>query len=207
YFSQGSNPLYEQLRRVIGEKDYFVMTSNVDELFHKSGFDPERIYTPQGSYGRIQCTVPCRPDSLWDIRPFFERMQQAYDPVEQILTDPAAIPRCPNCSESMFVNARIDGSFIETPYELERDKFVAWINQAMNKKLVLLEMGAGYNTPVVIRMPMESITQQVKDASFIRVNWEYAQVPMHLEPRGVSVQGDIKEFVEKVDQQISLVCQ
>ena len=174
------------------------MTSNVDELFHKSGFDPERIYTPQGSYGRIQCTVPCRPDSLWDIRPFFEKMQQAYDPVEQVLTDPAAVPRCPNCGESMFINARIDGSFIETPYELERDKFVAWINQAMDKKLVLLEMGAGYNTPVVIRMPMESIAQQVKDASFIRVNWEYAQVPNNLRHKSVSVQGDIAEFINGI---------
>ena len=125
-------------------------------------------------------------------------MEAAYDPVEQVLTDVAAVPRCPNCGESMFINTRIDGSFIETPYELERDKFIPWVNQAIDKKLVLLEMGAGYNTPVVIRMPMESIAQQVKGSSFIRVNWEYAQVPNNLQHKSVSVQGDIAEFIAGV---------
>ncbi|MFK7804428.1 MAG: hypothetical protein AB8G95_22525 [Anaerolineae bacterium] len=72
------------------------------------------------------------------------------------------------------------------------------MNQSINKKLVLLEMGAGYNTPVVIRMPMESIAKQAANASLIRVNWEYAQVPHEIQHKSVSVQGDIEEFIDGV---------
>ena len=115
YFQQTTNPLYRQLREIVGDKDYFVMTSNVDELFHKNGFDRERIYSPQGSYGKIQCTVPCS-DTLWDIKPYFEKMRQALHPTEQYFTDPTCIPKCPNCGGSMFINARVDSSFIEKPY-------------------------------------------------------------------------------------------
>ncbi len=200
YFSQVSSPLYKDLRRIVGNKDYFVMTSNVDELFHKNGFDADKLYTPQGSYGRIQCTVPCTQNSVWDIRPFFEKMQTALDPELQVLTDDAAVPRCPNCGEPMFINARIDGSFLETPYEAERERFIKWINGQVDKKIVLLELGAGYNTPTVIRMPMETITQQIHGASFIRVNWEYAAVPANLESRSLGIQGDIKAFVDALMQ-------
>lgn len=198
YFQQSANPLYQKLRRIVGDKEYFVMTSNVDELFHKSGFDSKRIYTPQGSYGRIQCTVPCTPESLWDTRPFFEKMQQALHPTEQTLTDAAAIPKCPTCGESMFINARIDGSFIETPYELEREHFIKWLNETGYEKFALLELGAGYNTPVVIRMPMEELAKQLEDSSFIRVNMEYAQLPDSLKHKGISVTGDIRTFIEEV---------
>lgn len=198
YFQQSVNSLYQKLRQIVGNREYFVMTSNVDELFHKNGFEPKRIYTPQGSYGRIQCEVPCRPDSLWDIKPFFDAMQQALHPTEQVLTDPDAVPRCPNCGETMFINARVDRSFIETPYQLERERFVNWLNETDYKRIVLLELGAGYNTPVVIRMPMDELATQIEDSSLIRVNMEYAQVPDALGERGVSVRGDIQEFIEEV---------
>ena len=204
YFQQKTNRLYQALREMIGAKDYFVMTSNVDELFHKNNFDRNQIYSPQGSYGRIQCTVPCTPDSVWDIQPFFDKMTLALDPVEQVLTDPSAIPRCPNCGEPMFINARIDNSFIETPYEPERERLVSWIKRIGDKRLLLIEFGAGYNTPVVIRMPMERIATQLTNASFIRVNWEYADVPLNLQKRAVSVQGDIAAFINGVTQQRTL---
>ena len=198
YFQQTTNPLYQKFREIIGEKDYFVMTSNVDELFHKNGFERERIYSPQGSYGKIQCTVPCSDDSLWDIKPYFEKMRQALHPIEQYITDLNCIPKCPNCGESMFINARVDNSFIETPYHVEHERFITWINQSGHKQLVLLELGAGYNTPVVIRFPMEGLATHIKNSSFIRVNMEYAQVPDALKHKSVSVKGDIQAFIEGV---------
>lgn len=197
YFEQTTNPLYQKLRKVIGEKDYFVMTSNVDEFFHKNGFDRERIYSPQGSYGKIQCTIPCS-DKVWDMKPYFDKMRQALHPTEQYITDEACIPKCPNCGSPMFINARIDHSFIDKPYRIERTRLEAWLNRLRNQKLLLLELGSGYNTPVVIRMPMESIASSFNNSSFIRVNAEHAQVPDSIKHKSISVNGDIANFIEGV---------
>ena len=198
YFQQHSNALYETLREVVGEKPYFVMTSNVDELFHKNGFEPTQIYTPQGSYGRIQCTVPCSEDSVWEMKPYFERMWQALDPTEQVIADPDAIPRCPNCGAAMFINARVDNSFIEKPYRIERERLIAWLEQYGQQAVALLELGAGYSTPVVIRLPMEQLAESLEKSSLIRVNMEHAQVSETLKHKSVSVQGDIGAFIEEV---------
>ena len=197
YFQQKTNQLYQQLLSIIGDKDYFVMTSNVDELFHKNGFDTSRIYTPQGSYGKIQCTTPCS-DRVWDIVPFYEKMLVALDPVTQVLTDKAAIPQCPICGENMFINVRIDNSFLEKPYLEERQRLTEWLSENRVKKLALIELGAGYNTPGVIRIPMESIHANFANTSFIRVNMDYAQIPNAIRENSISIQGDIKEFINNI---------
>lgn len=197
YYGQGSNPLYRELRGLIGERDYFVMTSNVDELFHKSGFAPERIYTPQGSYGKIQCTVPCS-DEVWDMRPFYDRMRGALDPALQVLTDPASIPACPNCGAEMFIHARADSSFIDTVHDEERERLSQWLEHLDGKRVVLLELGAGYNTPGVIRFPMERLAVSLKGATFIRVNAEFAETPRAIDHRAIPVTGDIGRFIERL---------
>ena len=96
----------------------------------------------------------------------------------------------------MFINARVDQSFIEKPYKIERERLVKWLNQIKNQKLLLLELGSGYNTPVVIRMPMENIAESFNNSSFIRVNMEHAQVPDSIKHKSISVNGDIGEFIE-----------
>lgn len=197
YFKQKKNALYQEFRNVVGEKDYFVMTSNVDELFHKNGFARDRIYSPQGSYGKIQCTVPCS-DTLWDIKPYIEKMRRALHPIEQVITDPECIPQCPRCGASMFINARVDRSFIETPYHMERERMKAWIEQSSLKTLALIEMGAGYNTPMVIRMPMEAIAAHLDRSKFIRVNLEHPQVPIELKQKSIELKGDIRTFIEEI---------
>ncbi len=194
YFQQGKNELYRKLRKLIGPKEYFVMTSNVDEFFHKNDFDASNIYTPQGSYGNIQCTTPCS-QQVWETKPFFDVMFDNLDAEEQVLTDDVAIPKCPNCGENMFLNVRVDRSFIEKPYVKGREALTRWLNTNKNKKMALLEFGAGYNTPGVIRMPMESIKAAVPDSSFIRVNMKYPEIPMRLRENSLSVEGNIENFI------------
>ncbi|MEM6801784.1 MAG: NAD-dependent protein deacetylase of SIR2 family [Bacteroidota bacterium] len=197
YFQQQRNELYQSLRALIGDKDYFVMTSNVDELFHKNDFDRNKIYSPQGSYGRIQCTVPCS-QKVWDMRPFFENMDAHFDPELQVLNDEAGVPKCPNCGEEMFINARMDHSFIEAPYQEEFKRISTWLSGQVDKKVLLLELGAGYNTPGVIRFPMENLKANFPNSSFIRINYDYAEIPQELSVNSVAVKGDIKEFISKM---------
>lgn len=62
-YRETDNPVYATLRRLVAERDAFVWTSNVDSFFPRTGFDPRRLFTPQGDYGRLQCVVPCRQDT------------------------------------------------------------------------------------------------------------------------------------------------
>ena len=191
YFSQKENDLYQKFRELIGEKEYFVMTSNVDELFHKNGFENNKIFTPQGSYGKIQCTKPCI-DKVWDVAPFYEVMKNNLNLETQVLKDESAIPKCPNCGEDMFLNVRIDGSFIESPYDAGRESLTKWVEQHKKKKMLLIEIGAGFNTPMVIRYPMERIAHQLDDTTFIRINPQYPEIDNRINSNKFSISSDVK---------------
>lgn len=199
YYSQSTNPLYQKLRSLIGDRNCFVMTSNVDELFHKNGFDTQRIYSPQGSYGKIQCTIPCCQQA-WDMKPFFDRLNNALDPVEQIIVDEAAVPVCPNCGGSMFPNVRVDGSMVDGHFAPERERLLRWLDDLNGKKLLLLDLGSGYNTPAVIRLPMERITASFANSALIRVNMEHADVPRQIAHKSICIKGDISEFIEQTSK-------
>ncbi|MBE1276692.1 Sir2 family NAD-dependent protein deacetylase [Enterovibrio baiacu] len=202
YFSQKENPLYRALYERVKDKTHFVMTSNVDGLFYKSGFDRHQVYTPQGDYGKIQCTVPCSQE-VWDIKPFLDKMDESFDSMAQVLTSDEAVPKCPNCGEDMFIHARIDGSFIDTVHEEERQRLIEWLNANMDKKVVVLDLGSGFNTPTVIRKPMEQITASFPDTTLVRVNLDHANVPPSLGDKAIAVQGDIRAFVEGISQPVS----
>lgn len=201
YFGQHHNPLYQQLYNLVKDKDYFVMTSNVDGLFYKNGFDRPRLYTPQGDYGKIQCTVPCS-NQTWNIEPFLEAMAPYYDPVEQVLTDERGIPKCPNCGSNMFIHARIDGSFIDAEHKDEHKRLMAWLNNVVTKKVLLLDLGSGFNTPTVIRIPLEKLAHALPKAHLVRVNLEHEKIGPELSSKAYSLKQDISEFIQGLARQI-----
>lgn len=164
YYSQTSNPLYQALYQLVKDKDYFVMTSNVDGHFYKNGFVRERIYAPQGDYGQIQCTKPCT-NEVWDIKPYLDRMEPYFDKEKQVLTSELGVPKCPHCAADMFIHARIDGSFIDEIHEPERQSLLNWFTGLDNKRVLLLDLGSGFNTPTVVRLPMEKITQALPNVA------------------------------------------
>ena len=95
----------------------------------------------------------------------------------------------------MFFNVREDATFVETPYLDQAEHCVGWINSAMNEPLFILEIGAGFNTPSVIRYPLERIAAKHADARFVRINLEHPTVPVSLRDRGLGIAGDAGEVV------------
>ncbi|MFF7953384.1 SIR2 family NAD-dependent protein deacylase [Streptomyces griseorubiginosus] len=186
-YSPHPNPLYRKLRELIGEKDHWVMTSNVDALFARNGFAPERIFTPQGDYGRYQCTVPCTR-TTWDSRPLVTDLLAAYDPATGAVTDPAVLPHCPNCGEDVEINVRIGPEFIDDPYLPAGQHLQQWLGEAgTGNRLLILEFGAGFNTPTVIRAPGEHLTRHLPNARLVRVNPTHPQTPPDLGERTLPV--------------------
>jgi len=177
-FNWPKHPIYQKLLDVvkkIAPSNYFVMTSNVDGMFERNGFDPARIYTPQGDYGLMQCLKPCT-NQVWPTKDFIDKALPFVSPSTQEITNPDVIPKCPNCGGPVMMNVRGGRWFIESPREQQRNDFEKWKETVKNSRLVIIEVGAGFNTPMVIRWPNENLVSQ-NNARLIRINLENSNVP------------------------------
>jgi NAD-dependent SIR2 family protein deacetylase len=173
-FGEIDHPVYRLQFETLRDRDYFIFTSNVDALYGRHGFDSNRVYTPQGDYARMQCVKPCI-EKTWSTRSFLERIRERTDPNTWQLQDESCLPQCPNCGGPMFMNVRAAHWFLETPYLPQRERLISWLDSVSGRKLLVIEIGAGFNTPSVIRWPAEQIATQHADAKLIRVNPEHAE--------------------------------
>ncbi|MFI0817406.1 NAD-dependent protein deacetylase of SIR2 family [Streptomyces sp. NPDC021098] len=185
-YGAGPNRLYRSLRELVGDRDHWVMTSNVDALFVRNGFAADRVFTPQGDYGRLQCTVPCTRET-WSSKPFLDAILAAYDRESGRVTDPAALPHCPNCGADVFPNIRVGPEFVDDTYLPAGRRLARWLQEApAESTLLVLEIGAGFNTPGVIRRPMENVVRHTPRARLVRVNPHHPEVPADLGIRALS---------------------
>ncbi|MBW1799156.1 MAG: NAD-dependent protein deacetylase of SIR2 family [Deltaproteobacteria bacterium] len=186
-FQAPPHPVYGRLLDLVSDKDYFVITSNVDGMFFKNGFTEGRVFTPQGDYARMQCQTPCSKDT-WPTKPIIDRILPTVDPVTQEVTDPDVIPHCPHCGGPAFMNVRGGDWFIEDPYVAQAERFTEWVRGTRDSRLLVIEIGAGFNTPVIVRWPMERIVQNHPEADLVRVNLHHPQVPREIVKKSIPLQ-------------------
>jgi NAD-dependent SIR2 family protein deacetylase len=196
-FGEIDHPVYRLQHEALADRDYFIHTSNVDALYERHGFDAERIYTPQGDYARMQCVQPCTNET-WETRAMLRRIRAHTDPKTWQLNDGALLPQCPNCGGPMFMNVRAAHWFLETPYLPQRERLLSWLDASADRRLLVIEIGAGFNTPGVVRWPCEQITEKHANAKLIRVNPLNAEVPDSLRERALSLGCDGQSFVGAV---------
>jgi NAD-dependent SIR2 family protein deacetylase len=171
---------YDQLNALTAGKERFVYTSNADDLFERTGFDVDRIFTPQGSYSRLQCLSSCKPTSTWASEPWVRAALPAINLQTEELTDPSLIPQCPSCGRAAMMNVRGGDWFIEQPYQAQAERFRAWLAQTQGGRLLVLDVGTGFNTPSVIRWPCERLANQHPSANMVRVNVGHPELPPEL---------------------------
>jgi NAD-dependent SIR2 family protein deacetylase len=198
-FEHPPQPVYQQLFDLIVDRDYFVITSNVDRMFYKSGFDKHRIFTPQGDYSLLQCQTPCT-NNVWPIVPSIDRALPNIDRETQQITDSQLIPKCPNCGGGVMMNVRGGDWFIDDPYANQMERYTGWLNQNQGRKLLIIEIGAGFNTPGVIRWPMERITHRLKNAHLVRINPVHSDIPNEIKDRSLSIQSRGIEVISSLWQ-------
>ncbi|MCH4889231.1 NAD-dependent protein deacetylase of SIR2 family [Acidaminobacter sp. JC074] len=189
----GIDETYQNLLKLLKDKDYFILTTNVDRLFYKNGFDKDKIYTPQGDSFLFQCKEPCH-DEVWDARPLIEEMVKHVDPATQYLTREDLLPKCPVCGGDVYMNVRSGSFYIDDHYQEQRDRLNKWLNDNIDKHIVLLEIGVGFNTPGVIRYPFEELLKQLPNVSLIRINPSHSRVPEN----AYSLEMNIEEALDKL---------
>eukprot|EP00468_Gymnochlora_sp_CCMP2014_P008918 CAMPEP_0167760824 /NCGR_PEP_ID=MMETSP0110_2-20121227/11806_1 /TAXON_ID=629695 /ORGANISM="Gymnochlora sp., Strain CCMP2014" /LENGTH=345 /DNA_ID=CAMNT_0007647389 /DNA_START=1 /DNA_END=1035 /DNA_ORIENTATION=+ len=177
------NPGYSHLLSLLNGKDYFVVTSNVDGNFVRSGFDKKRIYTPQGDWSVLQCATPCSKD-IYDAKTIIDKLKGKME--GGVFKDAKDIPRCPRCGGYLMGNVRGGSWFLHDHWMKDQKNAISWVNEVKEskEKCAVIEIGAGFNTPTVTRFPAESIARDL-NCAFVRVNPSDSHVPLDIKAVGI----------------------
>lgn len=189
------NALYQSLRSLVAERPYAVMTSNVDMLFARNGFTTNAFYTPQGDYALYQCLTPCTR-KVWDARPVIEKVLADYDATTG-MTSLDAVPACPNCGGKVHLNVYAGAWYINDHFQpgLEAVNEFLRDTAAREESLAILEIGAGFNTPGVVRWPDEQLARNLPNTRLIRINPDHPGVPADLGRVSASLTIGASEFI------------
>lgn len=183
---------YTDLLDLVKDKNYFVLTTNVDHQFVRAGFDKKRLFYTQGDYGLWQCSSPCHA-ATYDNEKEVERMIESQRDM-RIPTD--LIPRCPVCGRPMTMNLRSDNTFVQDKgWEAAAGRYSDFIGRFGDSKILLLELGVGGNTPVIIKYPFWRMTLKNSDAVYCCINMGEAFAPKEIENRSICFDNDIGKVI------------
>ena len=188
-------PLYQKLLSLVKDKDCFVITTNVDHCFQKSGFDKQRLFYMQGDYGLFQCCEPCC-QKTYDNEELVLKMVQ----LQKNMKIPSElVPYCPNCGQPMTTNLRCDDSFVQDEgWYKAKNRYDDFIRRHEGLKTVFLELGVGNNTPIWIKYPFQKMTAQNPNASYVCVNLGCAYAPPEIKGQSVCIDSDILTVIDKL---------
>lgn len=182
------NDTYDVLRSLIQDKDYFIITTNVDHCFQRSGFDKERLFYTQGDFGLFQCSVPCCKktyDNEAIVRRMFSEQKNMRIPSD-------LVPRCPVCGAPMTQNMRFDDTFVEDEgWHRAMDRYQTFIRQHHDMDVLLLEFGVGGNTPGIIKFPFWRLTMQEPTFTYACVTLNDAVCPPQIADQSICISADI----------------
>lgn len=188
-------PVYQYLLKLVEDKDYFVITTNVDHCFQKAGFDKKRLFYTQGDYGLFQCSEPCHR-ATYDNEPIVLRMLQEQKnmriPVE-------LIPKCPICGKPMSMNLRSDETFVEDAgWHAAAQRYEDFLRSRKGQRILFLELGVGYNTPVIIKYPFWRMTRNNRNAIYACINFGQAVVPKEIAEQSICINDDIGAVLKQL---------
>ena len=181
---------YKKLLKLLGRKDFFVLTTNVDHQFQLAGFPKERLFHTQGDYGLWQCSVPCH-DATYDNREVVRRMVEGQRGM-RVPTE--LVPRCPKCGEPMGMNLRADDTFVEDEgWHAAADRHRDYLNAHGEGRVLYLELGVGMNTPAIVKYPLWRRTYANPQARYACINYREAYAPAEIRGRSTLLSADVDE--------------
>ncbi|UQZ91116.1 Sir2 silent information regulator family NAD-dependent deacetylase [Deltaproteobacteria bacterium Smac51] len=196
-FEPPAEPLYQELRKVIGTKDFFVITTNVDGQFLKAAFPDEKLFPVQGDYAYFQCAKACHDRTYYNE----EQVKAMVANTHECRIPSGLVPVCPNCGGPMAVNIRKDQYFVQDKgWHEAQHRYQDTINLVLSRKAVLLEIGVGFNTPVIIRYPFEQIVFNNSQARLVRINRDYPEGSPDNIDRTLSFGENILEVISSLSE-------
>lgn len=198
YFNRYADPpksTYADLLKIVKDKDYFVITTNVDHCFQKAGFDKKRLFYTQGDYGLFQCSEPCCQETFENEDAVRRMMAEQKD----MRIPPELVPMCPHCGKPLTMNLRSDDKFVEDAgWHQAAARYENFLRTRISGQILFLELGVGYNTPGIIKYPFWQMTYQNPRAVYACVNCWEAACPKEIATRSICIDSDIREVLERI---------
>lgn len=187
--------VYIDLLNLVKDKNYFVLTTNVDHQFQLSGFDKKRLFYTQGDYGLFQCSKACH-NKTYDNKEAVFKMASGQ---KNMKIPSELIPRCPVCHEPMAMNLRCDDSFVQdNGWYNAAFRYNDFIRRYKNTNILLLELGVGANTPAIIKYPFWQMTAQNEKAVYACINFGMAVSPYEIQEQSICIDADIGDVLKKI---------
>ncbi|MCD7920592.1 MAG: Sir2 silent information regulator family NAD-dependent deacetylase [Clostridiales bacterium] len=181
-------PVYQELLSLVKNKDYFVLTTNVDHCFQKAGFDKKRLFYTQGDYGLFQCSEPCHQktyDNEDSIRQMVKQQRGMKIPTD-------LIPRCPVCGKPLTMNLRSDDTFVEDEgWHRAVERYSLFLRRHEGMQTLFMELGVGYNTPVIIKYPFWQMTAKNPEATYACINKGETFCPREISHQSICIDEDV----------------
>ena len=194
-YQDAPKPVYDDLLKLVQDKDYFVITTNVDHCFQKAGFDKKRLFYTQGDYGLFQCSEPCCQETFENeaaIREMVKRQEDMKIPTE-------LLPVCPCCGKPMTMNLRSDDTFVEDEgWHRAAERYKIFLRTRAGGKILFLELGVGYNTPVIIKYPFWQMTAKNPNAIYACINQGQAACPQEIGKQSICIDADIGQVLQNL---------
>ena len=189
--------VYDDLLKLVQNKDCFVITTNVDHCFQKAGFDKKRLFYTQGDYGLFQCSEPCCQETFDNeaaIREMVKRQEDMKVPTE-------LLPVCPHCGKPMTMNLRSDNKFVEDEgWHRAAERYENFLRTREEQKILFLELGVGYNTPIIIKYPFWLMTAKNPNATYVCINQGQAVCPQEIQQQSICINADIGSTLQGLSQ-------
>lgn len=194
-YQNPQKPVYNELFELVKDKNYFVITTNVDHCFQKAGFDKKRLFYTQGDYGLFQCSNACH-DKTYDNEDVILKMVREQ---KEMKIPSELVPLCPVCKKPMTMNLRADDKFVEDEgWHAACERYENFVEENKNKDIVYLELGVGMNTPVIIKFPFWRLTAINENARYVCINKDVAYAPVEIQLRSLCISDDIAKVLEKL---------
>ena len=209
-FSPFPKKTYKILYQIFKEKNYFILTTNVDHLFQRAGFNKNRLYYMQGDMGLLQCKKPCHfknYDNYNIIKDMLIDQGFSFDSEgdliigEKIKTEISEklIPKCPVCGGEMDFNLRIGDNFVQDNGWYKHQKlYDDFINKYKNDDILYIELCVGYNTPSIIKYNFWNQVNNNPKAKLVSINLEESEIPEKIKNRSLILTGEADEILNKI---------
>lgn len=187
--------LYNKLYDLVSDKDYFVITTNVDHCFQKASFDKNRLFYTQGDYGLFQCSTPCCQETFDNE----EIIKAMYEKQKDMKIPDNLIPVCPHCGKPLTTNLRCDNRFVQDDgWYKASERYSDFIRRHKGLKVLYLEIGVGYNTPVIIKYPFWQMTAQNPKAVYACINMNDSVCPAEIDDKSICISSEIKKVISDI---------
>ena len=205
-------PVYDELLKLIKDREYFVITTNVDHQFRRAGFEKSRLFYTQGDYGLFQ-SVNRKWQKTYDNEEWVYRAMESQgfvrdengvfrvpDDGELKMRIPTElIPKCPDDGGDVVMNLRSDDSFVEDEgWHRASAAYYDFLKKHENDRVLYLELGVGGNTPVIIKYPFWEMTLRNEKATYACLNYGSADCPEEIAVQSVCINGDIGDIFARM---------